>query len=128
MVSLRGHFESLSLNVHLLTDREGVERTLTAYSVLLTRGMCVCSHNSVHCVTLSSLPFPLLPLLPSLPPSPVEKQQDELTTLVDSVTGWWTDCSNVASKVAEMREDLCDQLPLAGSLPCIKAQDEHIQV
>ena len=58
----------------------------------------------------------------------VESQGRELNDLIESVGCWWNECTSIQSKVQELREGLCEGLPLAGSLPCINKQDEHLQV
>ena len=57
-----------------------------------------------------------------------ESQEAELSELVDNVSCWWAECEMIIGKVTEMREDLCEELPLAGSVPYIKKQDDTIQV
>ena len=58
----------------------------------------------------------------------VQSQGSELSDLIDNVNGWWAEFETARSKVAEMREELTDQLPLGGSSPYVMKQDEEIQV
>ncbi len=58
----------------------------------------------------------------------VETQGSELDDVIDNVNCWWTECSTIQNKVEEMRYILVEDHPLAGSTPCIKKQDEYIQV